>query len=257
MIDVHCHIDQFKKPLEVAKKAEEYGVVTIAVTSLPEHFKLGYPHLVNFKSVRLALGYHPKLAGIKEFNEDLFRSLAHQTSYIGEIGLDFSDKDASKRQLQIETLQKILKIINDRPRFISLHSRRAENSLFDILNDNKLKKAVFHWYSGPLNLIDKLINAGHYFSINPAMIKSMNGQKIIERIPSDRVLTETDGPYVKINRIPAQPQDTKLVMEYLKTIWAKSFEETDNIIRKNFKILISYIKTYNLSEFKQSEHLGT
>jgi TatD DNase family protein len=242
MIDVHCHIDQFSKPFEIAKKAEDKGIITIAVTSLPEHFNLGYPHFANFKHVRLALGYHPMLVGNKKFDENLFRSLAIRTSYIGEIGLDFSEKDTSKRQMQIDTLQKIFNIIKDRPRLISLHSRRAEKSLFDLVNDNKLKKAVFHWYSGPLNLVDKLINAGHYFSINPAMIKSKNGQKIIKRIPSDRVLTETDGPYVKINGIPAQPQDIKLVMEYLKVIWAKSFEETDNIIRKNFNILISYIK---------------
>ena len=242
MIDVHCHIDQFAKPFEIAKKAEDKGIITIAVTSLPEHFKLGYPHLANFKHVRIALGYHPMLAGNKKFDENLFRSLAIKTSYIGEIGLDFSEKDTSKRQMQLDTLQRIFNIIKDRPRFISLHSRRAEKSLFDLVNDNKLKKAVFHWYSGPLNLIDKLINAGHYFSINPAMIKSKNGQKIIERIPSDRVLTETDGPYVKIKGIPAQPEDTRLVIEYLKAVWAKSFEETDNIIRKNLKILISYIE---------------
>ena len=242
MIDAHCHIDQFDKPFEIAKKAEDKGIITIAVTSLPEHFNSGYPHLANFKHVRLSLGYHPMLAGNKKFDENLFRSLAIKTSYIGEIGLDFSEKDTSKRQMQLDTLQRIFNIIKDRPRFISLHSRRAEKSLFDLVNDNKLKKAVFHWYSGPLNLIDKLINAGHYFSINPAMIKSKNGQKIIERIPSDRVLTETDGPYVKIKGIPAQPEDTRLVIEYLKAVWAKSFEETDNIIRKNFKILISYIE---------------
>jgi TatD DNase family protein len=242
MIDVHCHIDQFSKPFEIAKKAEDKGIITVAVTSLPEHFNLAYPHFVGFKHVRLALGYHPMLSGNKKFEENLFRTLAIKTSYIGEIGLDFSEKDASKRQMQIDTLQRIFNIIKDRPRFISLHSRRAEKSLFDLVNENKLKKAVFHWYNGPLNLLDKLINAGHYFSINPAMIKSKNGQKIIERIPSDRVLTETDGPYVKIKGIPAQPEDTKLIIEYLKVIWAKSFEDTDNIIRKNFKILISYIE---------------
>lgn len=241
MIDVHCHIDQFKKPFKVAQKAEADGIITIAVTNLPEHFKLGCPHIINFKHVRLALGYHPMLAGNNKFDEDLFRSLAIKTSYIGEIGLDFSEKDTSKRQLQIDTLQRIFKIINDRPRFISLHSRRAEKSLYDLLNDSKLERAVFHWYSGPLNLIDKVINAGHYFSINPAMIKAKNGQKIIERIPSNRILTETDGPYIKIKGIPVQPKDTKLIIEYLKAIWDKSFEEIDDIIQNNFKTLISYI----------------
>jgi TatD DNase family protein len=141
----------------VARKAEDNGIITIAMTSLPEHFNLGYPHLINFKYVRLALGFHPMLAGKNIFDENLFRSLAAKTSYIGEIGLDFSEKDTSRRKSQIDILDKIFEIVSDRPRFISLHSRRAEKSLFDILSNHKIKKAVFHWYSGSLNMIDKLV----------------------------------------------------------------------------------------------------
>jgi len=237
MIDVHCHIDQFRKPPEIARKVENKRIITIAVTSLPEHFKLGYPHLTNFKYVRLALGFHPMLAGKNTFDENLFRSLASKTSYIGEVGLDFSVKDISRRQSQIDVLDKIFEIVNDRPRFISLHSRRAEKSLFDILINHKINKAVFHWYSGPLNLIDKIVTADHFFSINPAMIKSKNGQKIIERIPVDRILTESDGPYVMTKGKPAEPKNVRLVIENLKIIWNKSFDETEEIIQRNFKTI--------------------
>ena len=243
MIDVHCHIDQFKNPSLVAQDAENIGIITIAVTSLPEHFELGHPHLGNFKRVRLALGYHPMLVGKKEFNEGLFRSLSPKTSYIGEVGLDFSEKDLSKRQIQINTLQKILEIVKDRPRFISLHSRKAEKELYDILIEQKIKKAIFHWYSGPLKLIDNILSEGHYFSINPAMIKSKNGQKIIERIPANRILTETDGPYIKIQGVPARPKDVRLVIEYLKFIWNKSTDEIDHIIHKNFKSIVNSIES--------------
>ena len=238
MIDVHCHIDQFKKPPVIARKAETNGVITIAVTSLPEHFNLGYPHLTNFKYVRLALGFHPMLVGKNKFDENLFRSLAAKTSYIGEVGLDFSEKDTSSRQSQIDVLDKIFKIVNDRPRFISLHSRKAEKSLFDILISHKITKAVFHWYSGEINLIDKIVNADHFFSINPAMIRSKNGQKIIERIPIDRILTESDGPYVMTKGKPAEPKDVRLVVEHLKSIWNKSFDEVDQIVQRNFKTIV-------------------
>jgi TatD DNase family protein len=222
----------------VARKAEDNGIITIAMTSLPEHFNLGYPHLINFKYVRLALGFHPMLAGKNIFDENLFRSLAAKTSYIGEIGLDFSEKDTSRRKSQIDILDKIFEIVSDRPRFISLHSRRAEKSLFDILSNHKIKKAVFHWYSGSLNMIDKLVSADHFFSINPAMIKSKNGQKIIEKIPVDRILTESDGPYVKTKGKSAEPKDVRLVIEHLKIVWNKSFDEIDQIVRRNFKNII-------------------
>jgi len=238
MIDVHCHIDQFKKPFEIARKAEREGIITIGVTSLPEHFELGYQHLTNFKRVRLALGFHPMLVGKNTFDENLFRSLAAKTSYIGEVGLDFSEKDTFIRQSQIDVIDKIFKIVNDRPRFISLHSRKAEKCLFDVLVNHKIRKAVFHWYSGPLNLIDNIVSADHFFSINPAMIKSKNGQKIIERIPIDRILTESDGPYVTIKGKPAEPKDVRLVIEHLKSIWNKTFDEIDQIVQRNFRTII-------------------
>jgi len=241
MIDAHCHIDQFSNPFEIAKKAERDGTITIAVTSLPDHFKLGYPHLLDFKKVRLALGFHPISAGEKRFDEKLFKSLASKTSYIGEIGLDFSQDDNFKRRNQINTLKKIVQIINDRPRFISLHSRKAEKALFDLLVENEIKNAVFHWYSGPLTLIDKALDAGHHFSINPAMIKTKKGQKIIERIPPERILTETDGPYVKIKSRPAEPGDVILVMEYLKDVWNTSLEKVEKKIHQNFNMLIKRI----------------
>ena len=241
MIDAHCHIDQFKKPLEIAQRAELEKITTIGVTSLPEHFELGYQHLKNFKDVKLALGYHPMLAGKEKFNEPLFKTLSKKTPYIGEIGLDFSKKNPSNRELQIDILKKIFRIISDQPRFISLHSRKAEKSLFDILIHHKIKKAIFHWYSGPLNLIDNILSAGYFFSINPAMIHSKNGQKIIERIPADRILTETDGPYVMAKGKPAEPKDVRFVLEHLKIIWNKSFEEIDQTIQENFNKIIREI----------------
>ncbi len=241
MIDVHCHIDQFPNPFEIAKNAERAGIITIAVTSLPDHFRSGHQHLLTFKKVRLALGFHPMLVGEKRFDEKLFISLASKTSYIGEIGLDFSQTDNSKRPKQINTLQKILQIINDRPRFISLHSRKAESVLYDLLVENEIKSAVFHWYSGPLGLIDKAVSDDHYFSINPAMVKSKKGQEIVERIPPERILTETDGPYVKIKGRPAEPGDVILVILYLKDVWNTSLEKVEKKIHQNFNMLIKRI----------------
>jgi TatD DNase family protein len=244
MIDVHCHIDQFPKPFEIAQKAEKSGILTIAVTKLPEHFELGYPRLFNFKRVRLALGCHPMISGNEQFNEKLFAFLASKTSYIGEIGLDFSKDNKTERRQQINTLQKILQIINDRPRFLSLHSREAESTLLDLLVENSVHNGVFHWYSGPSYLIDRAITSGHYFSINPAMSKNKKGQKVIERIPPTRILTETDGPYLKIKGRSAEPKDVRLVIRYLHKVWSLPMEEIEKQIELNFNTLIEPIKKF-------------
>ena len=78
---------------------------------------------------------------------------------------------------------------------MSVHSRRAEKEVLAILKKYSIKNVIFHWYSGPLGLIDEIVNEGYYFSINEAMTRSVSGKKIISRIPECRILTETDAPY--------------------------------------------------------------
>ena len=61
---------------------------------------------------------------------------------------------------------------------MSVHSRKAEKEVFELLQEYEIKNVIFHWYSGPLNLIDKIIDAGYYFSINEAMTVSISGRKL-------------------------------------------------------------------------------
>jgi TatD related DNase len=94
--------------------------------------------------------------------------------------------------------------IADKP--LSVHSRRAEADCLDRLA-HVGAAAILHWYSGPVGQIDRAVAAGLYFSVNPAMLKSKNGQRIVDRIPRERVLTETDGPHTKVGQRIAEPRD--------------------------------------------------
>ncbi len=240
MIDTHCHIDLFSNPHEVAKKAENGNIRTIAVTNLPSHFKMGYPHLKDYKKVRLALGLHPLMAGSHHKSElRLFKELVDKTSYIGEIGLDFSKQHLKNKQVQINSFNFVLENIKNRPRFITIHSRKAERAVLDILKEHETSPVVFHWYTGPLSLIEHILNEGHYFSINTAMINSKSGLKIVKRIPPTRILTETDGPFIKVNSLPAEPYNVSLVVEYLSTIWGISKLQTEDKINQNFRRILA------------------
>jgi len=90
MIDSHCHIDLYHNPEKVALNVEKANIKTIAVTNLPSHFEIGYPHVKNYRNVSLALGYHPLF--VTDNNNELpkFKKLIEKTSFVGEIGLDFS-----------------------------------------------------------------------------------------------------------------------------------------------------------------------
>lgn len=195
MIDTHCHFDMMANPGQYIQDAENRGDIIIGMTNLPSHFQMGISHLEGFKRIRLALGLHPQLAHEALSELELFDSLIDKTSYIGEIGLDFSKDSYRSKETQVECLRHILHSLNTRKKIISVHSRRAEKELFALLKEYNIKNVVFHWYSGPIDLIPDIIGEGYYFSINEAMTLSPNGKRIIAAIPRDRVLTETDAPF--------------------------------------------------------------
>ena len=227
MIDTHCHFDIMSNPEAYIYAKEVVGDIVIGMTNLPSHFCIGEPHLRSFKHVRLALGLHPLLATDKQNELQIFKNNIEKTSYIGEIGLDFSKSGISTKEIQISVLRKILSDLKGKKKIVSVHSRKAERELLDLLCEYDIKNVIFHWYSGPIGLIPSILSCGYYFSINESMTLSKNGQKIIENIPKTRILTETDAPY-------NSKTDIGNVLTYLQM--------TELDIKNNFMELVRKIK---------------
>lgn len=227
IIDTHCHFDMMPHPEAYVSAKEKAGDIVIGMTNLPSHFKMGQPFLNSFCNVRLALGFHPLLAAENRGELSLFRGLVGQTSYIGEIGLDFSREGADTKDEQIIVLREILEAIHGQKKIVSVHSRRAERTLLDLLCEYDVKNVIFHWYTGPKGLVTDITEQGYYFSINEAMCLSRNGQEIIKRIPRDRMLTETDAPYNSRNNI----------RKALETI-----QMTEEDVRQNFMSLVERVR---------------
>lgn len=231
MIDVHCHFDVSDNPVKYITNNELKKVVTIGMTNLPSHFKMGYRHIVHLKYIRLALGMHPLRANEHEREFSKFSELINLTTYIGEVGLDFSKDGVQTKEQQIKSFEFVLDTINRKKKIISLHSRRAEKEVLEMLIDKKINSAIFHWYSGSLIVLKEIVNEGYYFSVNSAMINSINGRKIIGLIPKELILTETDFPYIKNSNIIS-------VYKYLSILWEMSTVEVEKIIDNNLKELI-------------------
>jgi len=242
MIDTHCHIDLYPDPSKLILNIERDKILTILVTNLPSSFNKAFPHVQGLRFIRLGLGLHPLSAQQHVAERRLFEKYVDRTSYIGEIGLDFSKAGISSKGLQLESFKFVIKCIRNKPKFITLHSRRAESTVLAILEEEKRSPVVFHWYSGPLNVLDRAVSLGHYFSINPAMVKSSTGKKIIERLTKDRILTESDGPFIKIGKRAVVPKDVLLVYKYLAILWNQTVEEVSKIIRENFFKIIDPLR---------------
>jgi TatD DNase family protein len=113
-----------------------------------------------------------------------------------------------------------------------------------LLVERGISGAVFHWYSGPLTLVDEIVSAGHYFSINPAMVRSKKGRQLVERIPKNRALTESDGPHLLMGRRPAEPADVTHVLRYLAQTWSASHQEAERQVRANLDDIIEPIRQW-------------
>lgn len=238
MLDAHCHIDLYQRPTDVADQADRAGVLTIVVTNLPSAFDKSRPHVKQFKHLRLALGLHPLMAAHHLAERQRFRELVEQTSYIGEVGLDFSREGIETKDIQVESFRFVLRALRGKPKFITLHSRRAEAEVLDILEEEGRAPVVFHWYSGSLANLKRALDLGHFFSVNPAMFDSPNGRKIIAVLPPERVLTESDGPFVKVRGRAAMPADVAFAEEGLASLWKLERRDVTAKIRGNFMELI-------------------
>lgn len=239
MIDTHCHLEHYRNSFEILNEIEQLKIYTIAVSMVPEGYLETRKHVEFSKYVRAALGLHPKFAVSHYSSMKLFEELVDQTTYIGEVGLDYSINNGNDRRIQKEIFERILSTIQGKNKILTIHSVQSAKDVLDLLVKYNHKKAIFHWYSGDCETLEEIIRRGYYLSINPAMIRNNNGKDIISKIPKNRVLTETDGPFVKVNNKVARPKDVEYIEAYLSKIWNLSTIEVSELIKENFTSILT------------------
>ena len=236
MIDCHCHFDMMSSPEQYIAQMGQNGNTIIGMTNRPCHFRQGLPFIKKNSKIRLALGLHPLEAGHYENDINDFKELIDKTSYIGEIGLDFSEEGRNTVEKQIDCFEEILRLLTGEKKILSVHSRQAEDAVLEMLELFYQENVIFHWYSGNESLIPQIIRLGYYFSINEAMTLSSHGRSIISVIPKDRILTESDAPYNKRS-------DINQVILYLSRLWSMTCDEVNAIIKQNFKDLLKNLSS--------------
>ncbi len=239
--DTHFHLDLMPDPERVADEIEKHQVYTIAVTNSPSVFFFTEKVASNKKFIHASLGLHPELAAERHKEVAQFSELIDQTRFIGEIGLDNNNKSPRDYQKQKDVFKKLISICADKGnKILTIHSRKAALDVLDILGYDFPGKVIFHWYSDPLKHIELAVDRGYYFSINYPMLFSKNGLKIIDFIPLERILLETDGPFTKNENKIFTPIMTPMILKnlFLRKRELESLESLEKIISGNFNNLI-------------------
>lgn len=234
LIDAHLHLDFYDDLRTIKQQIDEYNILSVFVTHLPELFKKYQSRYAGDSNIILALGYHPVLIEEYELNITLFNYLLGDVEFVGEVGLDYSvTSSREQRSKQRKSFSTICNSVNNQ--ILSIHSRLAEKDVLEILKDCGVRNAIFHWYTGNEKIMDEIIQQGYYFSVNSMMLRSNKGLNILKQIPIDRLLIETDGPFTKFDGGIISPINLNGVYERFSEFY--QLADMEHIIWDNFSTL--------------------
>lgn len=200
LYDTHFHLDLQKDKQSAIDEIVRNQIYTIAVTNLPDLYQREVA-LYEQQYIRVALGFHPELIHDYSHQIKLFWELLPRARYIGEVGLDFTDKAYSTEQLSF--FSELVDRCRGENKILSIHSRKAVTEVLDIIGDNFKFKPILHWFTGSIKELEIACQRGFYFSVNSNMVQTQKFQQMIKIIPKERLLLETDSPF---NSIPSMSQ---------------------------------------------------
>jgi TatD DNase family protein len=241
MIDFHCHVDLYPNPKALIDECERSGVYVLSVTTVPSAWRGTLALSQGSKRIRTALGLHPELAHERESELALFDALLPEAKYVGEIGLDRTPGTEARWPAQARAFGHILTSCQRAGgRIMSIHSRRATDAVLDELEAHpKAGIPVLHWFSGTQAELKRAVTLGCWFSVGPAMLRGKRGRDLVARMPRDRVLTESDGPFAQLEDRAAMPSDIHVALQYLGGLWSVSSADVHQTVMENFRTLIA------------------
>ncbi len=244
MIDTHSHIDMLKNPSEAIEQSLNGGVEYIILPSASEENFSDVINLVGANpSVYGALGVHPE--DVLKYDEETTKTiykLALQNKKviaIGEIGLDYYwDKTYIEKQKEVFKIQLELAKSLNLP--VLVHDREAHNDTFEILAQTQTKKAVLHCFSGGVDFAKKCLDKGWYFGIGGVVTfkNSKKMKEVVKYVPLDRILLETDAPYLTPHPFRGEENSPKylhLIAKEIANIKEVTFEHVDIVTTQNAK----------------------
>jgi len=185
-LDSHAHL----KTTRTSSELVDTGAVLAMTLSLDESTLVvdrNEPYIV------WGVGCHPyNLEAQKTFDKDHFYDLVERAAIVGEVGLDTGSRVPI--DLQRQNFRKILEIVTEIPRLISIHSYRATELVIKELRQKNINNAipVLHWWTGTADQTQEAVALGCYFSIHSAVARH---SKFRTRVPLERILIESDHGY--------------------------------------------------------------
>lgn len=236
LIDTHAHLDEFPDLNPVVERAKALGVVAVVA--------VGQGRASNEKTLSLAqtrrnyvfpaLGIHPwEVDSDTEAALDMIEKNLDDCVAVGEIGLDYWIK--KDKETQKTVFKKLLTLAAVKGKPVCVHTRGAWEDAYNLVKESNVRQGVFHWYSGPTDVLRSLLDNGYFISATPATEYSKAHREAVKNTPLDSLLLETDSP-VKYKGVEAEPATVLKTLKFVAALKglsedAVSEKTTENAIK--------------------------
>jgi TatD DNase family protein len=242
-IDFHCHLDLYKDHAALIDECDRERVATLAVTTTPKAWRRNRELAERSTHVRVALGLHPQLVAEREAELSLLEQLLSEARYVGEIGLDAGPRFYRSFDAQERVFERILRACAEQGgKVLTVHSVRAVSKVLGHLEralPPERARVVLHWFTGTVAEARRAVALGCYFSINSEMLRSPKHRQVVAGFPSERLLTETDGPFVEAHGRPVRPRDVAATVEELAALRQENPEALAARLLANLRALVA------------------
>jgi len=264
LTDTHCHLNlaQFDNDREevIHKTIGDSNVQRILIPGLDNNTNIKIIQLCKQHKSNLfpALGIHPN-SPVDDLNKELINLqiilISEKAFCVGEIGLDYYRKiNSSKNQIQLFRTQ--LELASEINLPVCIHNRDAESDLLKILIDwyASIKKdkpdlinrpGVLHAFNGTSNFVDRTKEMNFYYGIGGAITFPSNHRyrELIKTIPQNRILLETDSPYLSPHPFRGkrnEPSNVVYVVKELAKLFSITESEVIQLTMNNARVLFNW-----------------
>lgn len=246
LIDTHCHLNKnyFNNIDNVIETAKKHNVKKIIICACEKKdFNESIEICNKYNDVYLSLGFHPsEVDNVSEKDLLLLKKILKSNSKIialGEIGLDYYYNKKNKEK-QIQLFENQLKLAEELALPVIIHSRDSFQDTYDILKKYHIT-GVIHCFSGNLENANMYLRLGLYLGIGGVVtFKNSHLKEVIKHIPLDRIVFETDSPFLTPEPYRGSinmPCYVKDIADYVSSIKNIDINEVERVTTGNVKSL--------------------
>ncbi|NKB47043.1 MAG: YchF/TatD family DNA exonuclease [Legionellales bacterium] len=249
LVDSHCHLDcldltEYQQDLTAAlAAAQDHDVSHFLCVSIDlTHFPRVLSIAEQYSNVFASVGLHPNVTDEVEPNTQQLIELAQHDKIvaIGETGLDYY-RSNGELTWQQDRFRRHIQVARHVQKPLIIHSRQAPTDTVNIMQQEQADHigGVMHCFTENWDMAKRCLDLGFYISIS-GIVTFRNAQELVDvvrKVPLDRLLIETDSPYlapVPFRGKPNEPQYVKYVAEKVAEIKQVSYEEVAQATTKNF-----------------------